>query len=177
MSTNEVRSNDATVARVDMKFEVVVIPVSDVDRAKEFYGRLGWRLDADFDLGGGSRVVQLTPTHSQCSIAFGTDIVTSIARTPPSAMASTTSRSLPASRIRMTATIPSCWIVRRVASRRPSPLPRTSSTPCGAMYARDLRGARACAPRRPSPRGSTACTPEARTPGGSRRGAAPHRRP
>ena len=52
MSTNEVRSSDATskasVARVDLKLEVVVIPVSDVDRAKEFYGRLGWRLDADF---------------------------------------------------------------------------------------------------------------------------------
>ena len=49
MSTNEVRSNDAaSVARVDMKLEIVVIPVSDVDRAKEFYGRLGWRLDADF---------------------------------------------------------------------------------------------------------------------------------
>ena len=51
MSTNEVRDNDATAARVDMKFEVVVIPVSDVDRAKEFYGRLGWRLDADYDNG------------------------------------------------------------------------------------------------------------------------------
>ena len=52
MSTKEVRSNDATsnasAARVDMKFEIVVIPVSDVDRAKEFYARLGWRLDADF---------------------------------------------------------------------------------------------------------------------------------
>ena len=49
---SEIRSNgatsDARVARVDMKFEIVVIPVSDVDRAKEFYGRLGWRLDADY---------------------------------------------------------------------------------------------------------------------------------
>jgi catechol 2,3-dioxygenase-like lactoylglutathione lyase family enzyme len=55
MGTNEVRSHDATsdasVARVDMKLEVVVIPVSDVDRAKEFYGNLGWRLDADFLVG------------------------------------------------------------------------------------------------------------------------------
>jgi hypothetical protein len=49
MSTNEVRDNNAAVARVDMKLEIVVIPVSDVERAKEFYGKLGWRLDADYD--------------------------------------------------------------------------------------------------------------------------------
>ena len=51
--TDEVQTNDAasqaSVARVDMKFEIVVIPVSDVDRAKEFYARLGWRLDADYE--------------------------------------------------------------------------------------------------------------------------------
>ena len=68
MSTNEVRSNDATsdasVARVDMKLEIVVIPVSDVDRAKEFYGRLGWRLDADYDDGDDFRVIQFTPPGS-----------------------------------------------------------------------------------------------------------------
>jgi len=62
------------VARVDMKFEVVVIPVSDVDRAKEFYGRLGWRLDADFRFDNGFRVVQFTPRGSGCSIQFGTKI-------------------------------------------------------------------------------------------------------
>jgi catechol 2,3-dioxygenase-like lactoylglutathione lyase family enzyme len=56
---------------VDMKLEVVTLPVSDVDRAKSFYQSLGWRLDADFDLGGGKRAVQFTPPHSQCSIAFG----------------------------------------------------------------------------------------------------------
>jgi catechol 2,3-dioxygenase-like lactoylglutathione lyase family enzyme len=56
---------------IDMKLEVVAIPVSDVDRAKAFYASLGWRLDADFELGGGVRVVQFTPTHSDCSIAFG----------------------------------------------------------------------------------------------------------
>jgi hypothetical protein len=44
----EIRSNDARDASVDMKLEIVVIPVSDVDRAKEFYAKLGWRLDADF---------------------------------------------------------------------------------------------------------------------------------
>jgi len=53
MSTTKVRSND-------MKFEIVVIPVSDVDRAKEFYSRLGWRLDADFAFDNGFRVVQFT---------------------------------------------------------------------------------------------------------------------
>ena len=59
------------VATFTMKLEVVAIPVSDVDRAKGFYESLGWRLDADFDLGEGRRVVQFTPTHSECSIAFG----------------------------------------------------------------------------------------------------------
>ena len=62
------------VARVDMKFEVVVIPVSDVDRAKEFYSRLGWRLDADFRFDNGFHVVQFTPPGSACSIQFGTKI-------------------------------------------------------------------------------------------------------
>jgi len=61
-------------ATVDMKFEVVVIPVSDVDRAKEFYGRLGWRLDADFRFDNGFHVVQFTPPGSACSIQFGTNI-------------------------------------------------------------------------------------------------------
>ena len=72
MNTNEVRSNDTSVARVDMKLEVVVIPVSDVDRAKKFYGNLGWRLDADFPLDNGFRVVQFTPPRSGCSVQFGT---------------------------------------------------------------------------------------------------------
>src|SRR5882672_3787089 len=74
MSTNEVRSNDATVARVDMKFEVVVIPVSDVDRAKEFYARLGWRLDADYDNGSDFRVIQFTPPGFGCSVIFGKNV-------------------------------------------------------------------------------------------------------
>jgi catechol 2,3-dioxygenase-like lactoylglutathione lyase family enzyme len=59
---------------VDMKIEVVALPVSDIDRAKAFYESLGWRLDADFVLAGG-RVCQFTPPHSECSIAFG-DLLT-----------------------------------------------------------------------------------------------------
>jgi hypothetical protein len=55
----------------DMKLEVVVIPVSDVDRAKRFYGGLGWRLDADLASGNEFRVVQFTPPGSPCSIHFG----------------------------------------------------------------------------------------------------------
>ena len=75
MSTDEGRSNDATsVPRVDMKFEIVVIPVSDVDRAKEFYGRLGWRLDADYDNGADFRVIQFTPPGSGCSVIFGKNV-------------------------------------------------------------------------------------------------------
>jgi catechol 2,3-dioxygenase-like lactoylglutathione lyase family enzyme len=77
-STKAVRTNDATrnasVARVDMKLEVVVIPVSDVDRAKDFYGRLGWRLDADFASGDDFRVIQFTPPGSGCSIIFGKNV-------------------------------------------------------------------------------------------------------
>ena len=57
---------------VDLKLEVVVIPVSDVDRAKRFYGSLGWRQDADFAFDNGFRVVQLTPPGSGCSVQFGT---------------------------------------------------------------------------------------------------------
>jgi catechol 2,3-dioxygenase-like lactoylglutathione lyase family enzyme len=57
-----------------MKLEVIVIPVSDVDRAKEFYRKLGWRLDADFDSGKDFRVVQFTPPGSACSIIFGRNV-------------------------------------------------------------------------------------------------------
>ena len=59
---------------VDMKLEVVVLAVSDVDRAKAFYEKLGWRLDADFVVGDAFRVVQFTPTGSATSIHFGTGI-------------------------------------------------------------------------------------------------------
>ena len=75
-ATYEVQANDveAIRARVDMKFEIVVIPVSDVDRAKEFYTRLGWRLDADFDNGKDFRVIQFTPPGSGCSVIFGKNV-------------------------------------------------------------------------------------------------------
>jgi catechol 2,3-dioxygenase-like lactoylglutathione lyase family enzyme len=59
---------------VDMKLEVVVIPVSDVDRAKRFYGGLGWRLDADFSAGDDWRVIQFTPPGSGCSVIFGKNV-------------------------------------------------------------------------------------------------------
>ena len=58
----------------DMKFEIAVIPVSDVDRAKEFYGRLGWRLDADFAGGDDFRAIQFTPPGSGCSVIFGKNV-------------------------------------------------------------------------------------------------------
>jgi len=63
---------------VDMKLEVLVIPVSDVDRAKQFYASLGWRLDADFPFDNGFRVVQFTPPGSGCSIQFGTHITSAV---------------------------------------------------------------------------------------------------
>lgn len=59
---------------IDMKLEVVVIPVSDVDRARDFYARLGWRLDADFLFDNGFRIVQFTPPGSGTSIQFGTKV-------------------------------------------------------------------------------------------------------
>lgn len=72
MSTNEVRSDDAArnagVARIDMKLELVVIPVSDIDRAKEFYARIGWRLNADRSPSEDFRLVQFTPPGSWCSV-------------------------------------------------------------------------------------------------------------
>jgi catechol 2,3-dioxygenase-like lactoylglutathione lyase family enzyme len=57
-----------------MKFEIVVLPVSDVDRAKEFYGRLGWRLDADYAHENDFRVIQFTPPGSGCSVIFGKNV-------------------------------------------------------------------------------------------------------
>ena len=78
MSTNAVRSNDTTMPRVDMKLEVVVIPVSDVDRAKEFYSRLGWREDLT-----PPGVVQFTPQGSAASVLFGQNLTSAI---PGSAM-------------------------------------------------------------------------------------------
>ncbi|WP_143465766.1 VOC family protein [Kribbella sp. ALI-6-A] len=60
----------------DFKFEAVVIPVTDVDRAKEFYQRLEWRLDADFAFDNGFRVVQFTPPGSPASVQFGSNITT-----------------------------------------------------------------------------------------------------
>src|SRR6266852_813386 len=75
MGKDEVPGNDAaSVARVDTKLEIVVIPVSDVDRAKEFYTRLGWRLDADYDNGKDFRVIQFTPPGSGCSVIFGKNV-------------------------------------------------------------------------------------------------------
>ena len=75
MSSTESRDSGATseggTTQVDLKLEVVVIPVADVDRAKAFYERLGWRLDADFPFDNGVRIVQFTPPGSPGSIQFG----------------------------------------------------------------------------------------------------------
>src|SRR5437879_10843179 len=78
MATSSAINNEpvASDAKVDMKFEVIVIPVADVDRSKAFYSKLGWRLDADFSFDNGFRVVQFTPPGSGCSVQFGTKITT-----------------------------------------------------------------------------------------------------
>jgi catechol 2,3-dioxygenase-like lactoylglutathione lyase family enzyme len=78
MSSTEVRSQAETATRgagtADLKLEVVVIPVADVGRAKQFYAGLGWRLDADFPFDNGFRVVQLTPPGSGTSVQFGSNM-------------------------------------------------------------------------------------------------------
>ena len=75
MSTDKDPGIETTSAtQLDMGLEAVVIPVSDVDRAKQFYTKLGWRLDADFPFDNGFRVVQFTPPGSGCSVQFGTKI-------------------------------------------------------------------------------------------------------
>jgi len=71
-ASNESAAQSAGRGTVDLKLEVVVIPVADVERAKTFYAGLGWRLDADFPFDNGFRVVQFTPPGSGCSIQFGT---------------------------------------------------------------------------------------------------------
>jgi catechol 2,3-dioxygenase-like lactoylglutathione lyase family enzyme len=82
MSSTQVRSEapieTLRTRRVDLKLEVVVIPVSDVDRAKRFYSNLGWRLDADFVVGDEFRGVQFTPPGSSCSIHFGRGITSAV---------------------------------------------------------------------------------------------------
>ena len=77
MTATAIRTQDATpeapTGRIDLKLEMIPIPVADLDRAKAFYGRLGWRLDADFS-NGGERVLQFTPPGSPSSINFGTGV-------------------------------------------------------------------------------------------------------
>jgi catechol 2,3-dioxygenase-like lactoylglutathione lyase family enzyme len=80
MSSTDVSTESAAASAPpkpgEMRLEVVQVPVSDIDRAKAFYAGLGWREDADFDLGGGVRVVQFTPPGSGCSIGFGSGVTT-----------------------------------------------------------------------------------------------------
>jgi catechol 2,3-dioxygenase-like lactoylglutathione lyase family enzyme len=78
MSTAELSSQTPSQtpeqAKVTMKLEVVLVPVTDVDRAKQFYASLGWRLDADFAISESFRIVQFTPPGSECAIIFGTGL-------------------------------------------------------------------------------------------------------
>jgi len=83
MSSTQMRSETAIetprAGTVDLKLEIVVIPVSNVDRAKEFYARLGWRLDADFASGDDFRVIQFTPPGSGASVIFGKNVTAAAA--------------------------------------------------------------------------------------------------
>jgi catechol 2,3-dioxygenase-like lactoylglutathione lyase family enzyme len=77
-ATQTIQNNETNtglrVNKIDLKFEIVVIPVSDVDRAKDFYAHLGWRLDIDAGNGKDYRIVQFTPPGSACSIIFGKNV-------------------------------------------------------------------------------------------------------
>ena len=75
-TTEESTTSEVSVARVDLKFEVQIIPVSDVDRSKEFYQRVGFRLDGDVAPMDGLRIVQTTPPGSAASVNFGLGITT-----------------------------------------------------------------------------------------------------
>ena len=80
MSTRPVptKESEPKAKPIDMKFEIVVIPVSDVDRAKEFYTKLGWRLDAEFGSGDDFRIIQFTPPGSGCSVIFGKNVTAAV---------------------------------------------------------------------------------------------------
>src|SRR5262245_51706909 len=77
-TSSEQGKRSQSASAVDLKLEVVVLPVTDVDRAKRFYDNLGWRLDADFATPDGWRVLQYTPPGSPCSIHFGKQITTTV---------------------------------------------------------------------------------------------------
>jgi catechol 2,3-dioxygenase-like lactoylglutathione lyase family enzyme len=96
MSSTETRGDQATsgTAKGDMHLEVDVIPVSDVDRAKDFYQRLGWRFDDDVSPLDGLRIVQFTPPGSATSVTFGTGLT---AAAPGSALATLTVSDIEAS--------------------------------------------------------------------------------
>src|SRR3954465_4909373 len=70
-ASSDTSTDIAEVGTIDMKLEVVTLPVSDVDRAKRFYQSLGWRLDVDLSAGDAFRAIQMTPPHSGCSVSFG----------------------------------------------------------------------------------------------------------
>src|SRR5688572_28928188 len=77
-TTSDHAAQAPSVGVVDTKLEVVVLPVADAERAKGFYGRLGWRLDADFSAGEDWRALQMTPPGSPCSIIFGKGVTTAV---------------------------------------------------------------------------------------------------
>jgi catechol 2,3-dioxygenase-like lactoylglutathione lyase family enzyme len=86
MSTTELNTANATqvpgTTTLDMKLEVVILPVSDAERAKQFYASLGWREDADFPISEDLRILQFTPPGSQASIIFGTGVASAVAVAP-----------------------------------------------------------------------------------------------
>ncbi|WP_241895749.1 VOC family protein [Jatrophihabitans sp. GAS493] len=85
-AAGEAPSDAQAAPAIELRLEVVVLPVGDVDRAKQFYLRLGWRLDADVSGENGFRVVQVTPPGSPCSIIFGSHVTAAVAGSSESLM-------------------------------------------------------------------------------------------
>src|SRR6266446_1023416 len=113
---NTKQQNHDTKTRVEMKLEVEIIPVSDVERSKRFYQRLGWRFDDDVSPVDGVRIVQFTPRGSACSVTFGKGIT---AAAPGSAEASTQV---------------TCGTVLRSPVRHGNPAPTRSAPAMGRSY-------------------------------------------
>ena len=119
-TVSEPGTNAPTAAAVDLKLEVVVIPVADVDRARRFYAGLGWRLDDDFANGDNWRLVQMTPPGSPCSVMFGKGFTSA----EPGSLQVTTTHRPTASRPRACARSPDTLMVSHLNQFFRFPAPR-----------------------------------------------------
>jgi len=157
MSATEVHSpgRDAAAGTVDMRLEVQIIPVSDVDRAKQFYQRLGWRLDADDAPLEGLRIVQFTPPGSGVSVTFGTGLTTAAPGSAEGGLIVSDIEAAHAAWSAAASTPARSGTARRSRSRRGSPAPTPTGPATGRSAPSPIRTATRGWSRR-SPRGCPA---------------------